>query len=106
MNEKNEIPFPLLEMGTGFVLGLSVGYALKKSFKILLLLVGVGFIFMILLENQGAVSVSNVQLQSAIDLGIENFKSIFEILKVKLEQYQVAGEMSAVAGFLVGIKIG
>lgn len=106
MNNTKDISFLFYEMGVGFAFGYVVGYALKKSFKVLAFAFGMGFIFMILLENKGAISVSNIQLQSVIDIGIENFKSIFEILKTKIGEYQLAGELSAGAGFLVGIKVG
>lgn len=104
MNNTQNIEIPYLEMGGGFLLGLSVGYALKKSFKALLLVFGLGFIFMILLENQGAISIDQVPLQDAINLGVEKFKSIFELLKHRFENYHAVGGMSALAGFIVGIK--
>ena len=105
MNNTNNVSIPYLEMGGGFLLGMSVGYALKKSFKALLLLFGLGFIFMILLESQGAISIDQMPLQDVINLGADKFKSAFELLQQRFEKYQVAGGMSALAGFMVGIKI-
>ena len=106
MNNTKDIPFLFYEMGVGFTFGYMVGFALKKSFKVLSFAFGMGFIFMILLEHQGTISVSNIQLENVVNIGIENFKSIFGILKTKLEHYNLTGELSAGAGFFVGMKVG
>jgi len=99
------IEIPFLEMGGGFLLGLSVGFALKKSFRALLLIVGLGFVFMILLEHQGSVSIDQVPLQEVMDIGGEKVKSVFELLQLKFEKYHIEGGVSALAGFIVGLKI-
>lgn len=104
-NSVDKIEIPYLEMGVGFLFGLSVGYALKKVFKTVLLVSGLGFMFMILLNSQGAISIGDMQLHDFIENGMEQFKSIFELLKNKLEKYHVAGGVSALAGFAIGIKI-
>ena len=44
-------PFPFLEMGTSFVIGLAIGYFFKKFFKILLLLLGLGIVVLFVLES-------------------------------------------------------
>ncbi len=104
MPEKTMIPY--LEMGGAFVLGLSIGYAIKKSFKVLLLVLGLGLIFVFLLENQGAITINEAMLQSKIELGMDSFQAMLVYFKERLGEYTAMGSMSAVAGFLVGLKLG
>ena len=105
MSSTKSIEIPYLEIGGGFLLGLSIGFALKKSFRALLLVVGLGFIFMIVLENQGSVSIDQIPLQEVIDIGAQKAKSVFELLQSRFEKYHIAGGVSALAGFIVGLKI-
>ena len=104
--EKEETLFPYLEMGGAFVIGLSIGFVLKKSFKLLLLFLGLGLIFVFLLERQGAVNVNEENLQNIVSMGMDSFKSMAAFLQNRLEHYHSLGAMSAIAGFFVGIKIG
>ena len=97
---------PYLEMGTGFIIGLSVGYVLKKSFKILLFLLGVGLIGLFVLESQGVITLNEGNLQDTVSQGVELFKNLVTLMKERLERFQVSSGLSAVAGFFVGLKMG
>jgi len=97
---------PYLEMGSGFMMGLSVGYVVKKSFKLLLLLMGLALIAMFVLENQGIITLNESSLDQQVALGTETFKHFLFFLKDRLAALKVAGGASAVAGFVVGLKMG
>jgi uncharacterized membrane protein (Fun14 family) len=97
---------PYLEMGSGFMMGLSVGYVVKKSFKLLLLLLGIGLITIFVLENQGILVLNESALDQSVSLGTEGFKHFALWLKERLSSLKIAGGASAVAGFVVGLKMG
>ena len=100
------IGIPYLEMGSGFMLGLSVGYVLKKSFKLLLFLVGLLVIAMFVLENQHIIVINEDSLDQNIALGTEAFKHFVLFLKERISSLKIAGGISAGAGFVVGLKMG
>jgi len=109
MEEKlrEKIPeLPWLEMGTGFLIGLAVGYFLKKSFRILLLLLGIGIVLIFVLESQKVVTINEDGLAHTVSAGTEQFKHFAGFLKERLSQLHFAGSASAVAGFLAGLKMG
>ncbi|MFK5976494.1 MAG: FUN14 domain-containing protein [Sulfurovum sp.] len=105
MNDK-EMMMPYINMGGSFLLGLSIGFAIKKSLKIILFIFGFGAVFIFLLEHQGIVTLNEDILNSQIGYLAEQFKMMIAFLKDRLGEYKTAGTMSAVAGFLVGLKIG
>ena len=105
MNDKEMIT-PYLNMGGSFLLGLSIGFALKKSLKVLILIFGLGAIFIFLLEHQGIVTLNEDTLSTQISYVAEQMKNMIALLKARLGEYQTSGTMSAVAGFVVGLKVG
>jgi uncharacterized membrane protein (Fun14 family) len=102
-----QIPeLPWLEMGSGFMIGLAVGYFLKKSFKVLLALLGVGIILIFVLESQKVVTINEEGLARTVAAGSEQFKHFAAFLKERLSRLSFAGTGSAVAGFFAGLKMG
>jgi len=97
---------PYLEMGSGFMLGLSVGYVVKKSFKLLLLLTGLAVILIFILENKGIIILNELVLDQSIALGTKGFKHFIFWLQERLGALKIAGGAGAAAGFLVGLKMG
>ncbi len=97
---------PYLEMGSGFMMGLSVGYVVKKSFKLLLLLLGLAVIVIFVLENKGILVLNEAALDQSVALGTERFRQFALWLQERLGALKVAGGASAAAGFLVGLKMG
>ena len=97
---------PYLEMGSGFMMGLSVGYVVKKSFKLMLLLMGLALIAVFVLDNQGIITLNESSLDQQVSLSTEAFKHFVLFLKDRLAALKVAGGASAIAGFVVGLKIG
>lgn len=105
MNEKGENIIPhLLEMGGAFLLGFAVGVALKKSFKVLIILLGLGLIFVFSLEHQNILTINNDNLQQFGGLIEKNLKELSSFLKSKMESFEVLGGVGAIAGFIAGIK--
>ena len=98
--------FPYLEMGSGFMIGLSVGYVVKKSFKLLLLLTGVALIGMFVLETKGVITLNKSSLDQNVSWIFEGFKYFVLFLKDRLSALNIAGGAGAVAGFAVGLKMG
>jgi len=105
-NAPQEPMLPYLEMGSGFLIGLSIGYVLKKSFKLMLFLMGIGLIAVFVLESQGVIQLDETHLQESVSHGVTTFKHFALFLKERLEHFHVSSGLSAIAGFFVGLKIG
>jgi uncharacterized membrane protein (Fun14 family) len=97
---------PYMEMGTGFLIGLAVGYLLKKTFKILLVLLGVAIVVIFVLESQKVVTINEESLAHTVSVGADHFEHFASFLKERLSKLRFAGSASAVAGFLAGLKMG
>ena len=104
--DKGETSLPYLEMGTTFLIGLSVGYVLKKSFKLLLFLTGMAVIVLFFMEHQGVIVLDEMKLQEGVGTFFEKFKQSFAFLKDRLVQMHAGSGASALAGFVVGLKLG
>jgi len=100
------LELPYLEMGSGFLVGLSVGYFLKKSFKLILLMMGLVIVVMFVLENRGIITINEVGLDQTVTAGADTFRVFVGFLKERLGRFTFAGGGSAIAGFLTGLKWG
>lgn len=98
--------FPFLEMGTSFIIGLAIGYFLKKSFKILLLLLGVGLVVLFVMESKGMYTVDDATIQNGVSSGVDSFQSLVAMLKNRLSEMEVTTGAGAIAGFIAGLKFG
>ncbi|HHH20071.1 MAG TPA: hypothetical protein ENK86_06150 [Campylobacterales bacterium] len=98
--------FPFLEMGTSFVIGLAIGYFLKKSFKLLLLLLGLGLVILFVLESQGYFAVNDEMIQNGVSSGVSSFQSLVDMLKNRLSSMELTTGAGAIAGFFAGLKFG
>jgi len=98
--------FPYMELGSSFMIGLAVGYFLKKSFKLLLLLLGFALVITFVLESQGIVSLNEANLESSVSSGMDMFKNFAMFLKDRLGESTFTKGLGAVAGFFVGLKMG
>jgi len=104
MNEK-EILAKSMEMGGAFILGLSIGMAVKKSIKLLLVVFGVGMLFVFFLESKGAVSINESNLNNVIMVIKESTSSSISFIETRLDNYSSSTILSAISGFFTGIKI-
>ncbi|KIM09525.1 MAG: hypothetical protein KU29_01875 [Sulfurovum sp. FS06-10] len=98
--------FPFLEMGTSFVIGLAIGYFLKKSFKFLLLLLGLGLVILFVLESKGTITVDDQVIQNGVSSGVSTFQSFIDMIKTRLSHMELSTGAGAIAGFFVGLKFG
>jgi len=109
MNENvanSQAPFPFLEMGTSFVIGLAVGFFLKKFFKFMLLILGLGLVVLFYLESKGTVHVDGHVIENGVSTGIDSFNGLVAMSKEKLSQMSLSSKAGALAGFFAGIKFG
>ena len=97
---------PFLQMGTSFIIGLAVGYFLKKSFKFLLLILGLGLVVLFVLESQGMFTVNDGMIENGVSSGVDSFNSVFDMLKNRLASMELSSGVGAVAGFFAGLKFG
>ena len=104
--DKSEPTLPYLEMGTTFLIGLSVGYVFIKSFKLLLFLTGIAVIALFFMEHQGIIVLNEIKLQEGVGTFFEKFKQSFGFLKDRLSQMHAGSGASALAGFAIGLKLG
>ncbi|MCH9741238.1 MAG: FUN14 domain-containing protein [Epsilonproteobacteria bacterium] len=98
--------FPFLEMGTSFVIGLAIGYFMKKFFKILLLILGLGLVILFVMESQGVSTVNEQALENGVSAGVDSFKGLVTMLKDRLSSMNLSSGAGAVAGFFAGLKFG
>ena len=106
LSNVGETPFPFLEMGTSFVIGLAIGYFLKKSFKFLLLILGLGLVLLFVLESQGMFHVDDQAIQNGVSSGVDSFQGVVSMLKERLSNMELTTGAGAVAGFFAGLKFG
>ena len=97
-----ETPFPFLEMGTSFVIGLAIGYFLKKSFKIFLLILGLGLVLIFV----SGIDISGQMIEDKASDAVNIFQSFAGKLKAWLENLELSHKAGAVAGFIAGLKFG
>ena len=107
MNPNTQAPLlPYLDMGTGFLIGLALGYVLKKSFKLMLVFVGLGIISLFLLESNGFMTINEAQVTQSVAKLSSSFQEFMLFIKNRLELFQFSKGVSAIAGFLLGLKMG
>ncbi len=94
------------QMGAGFLLGLSVGFFFKKSFKIMLFFLGLGVVVLFLLDSNNIVTVNSDTILGTFDKIALMLKHFATFLQHKLSNLELEGGAGAIAGFLVGIKAG
>lgn len=89
-----------------FLLGLSLGYAIKKSFKITIFLMGITILALFFFEAMGVMSISTTGLEGFFDTTYNNISQLFTYLFNKLHRYQNIGMVGVIGGFILGLKMG
>lgn len=97
--------FLLGNVGAPFVIGLAVGYFAKKVLKIALFLAGGAIVLLFVSEYYGMTTLSDSGLQNAADAATNIAKESGGFLMDRLSRFSTKG-VSAVVGFLVGLKFG
>ena len=103
MNESTTIPF--LHLGGAFVVGLSLGFLLKKTFKIGLFVLGLVILLFFAAEHYDLITINETKITDMVDSGIQAAKSTSFFIKERLSSFTAKG-LTAVAGFATGLKIG
>jgi uncharacterized membrane protein (Fun14 family) len=96
---------PLLtQLGAGGVVGLCIGYALKKIAKIVAFIIGVFSLGLIYLESQGLISVDWLGVEAWGNTALASLGQMEGVLGAILSNLPFAG--GAVIGFSIGVKMG
>ena len=97
--------FLLGNVGAPFVIGLAVGYFAKKVLKIALFLAGGAIVLLFVSEYYGVTALSDNGLQSAANAATNAARESGGFLIDRLSRISTKG-VSAVVGFLTGLKFG
>ncbi|HIP52056.1 MAG TPA: hypothetical protein EYG94_08220 [Campylobacterales bacterium] len=97
-------PLPYLEMGSGFVIGLAIGFFIKKSFKMVLFILGFALITTFYMESQGIFTINDKVLEESVANGVKYFDYLISAVKERITGFQSGA--GALAGFIVGLKLG
>jgi len=103
-NISADTPLPYLEMGSSFVIGLAVGFFIKKSFKMVLFILGFALIISFYMESQGIFTINDKVLEESISNGMQYFDYLVAAVKERITSFQSG--VGALAGFVVGLKLG
>ena len=97
--------FMIGNVGAPFAMGLAVGYFAKKMLLTALFLCGAAIVLLFVSEHYGVTEISNVNLQEAADSATDAVKKSGDFLVKRLSDI-TSKSISAVSGFLVGLKLG
>lgn len=97
--------FLLGNVGAPFVIGLAVGYFAKKVLKVALFLAGGAIVLLFVTEYYGMTTLSDDGLRTAADAATNMARESGGFLVDRLSRISTKG-VSAVVGFLVGLKFG
>ena len=97
-------PLPYLEMGSSFIIGLAVGFFIKKSFKMVLFILGFALIATFYMESQGIFTINDKVLEESISNGMKYFDYLVASVKERITSFQSG--VGALAGFVIGLKLG
>jgi uncharacterized membrane protein (Fun14 family) len=97
-------PIPFLEMGSSFMIGLALGFFIKKSFKMVLFILGFALIITFYMESQGIFTINDKVLEESIANGTKYFDYLVTAVKERITSFQSG--VGATAGFVIGLKFG
>lgn len=104
MNEDTS-SFLLTTVGAPFAIGLAVGFFAKKALKVALFLAGGAIVALFISEYYGFHTVDNESLKNMADTATQGARQSGDFLMNRLSNISGKG-VSAVAGFLAGLKLG
>ncbi len=94
------------ELSSTFLLGLSVGYFIKKGFKITLFIFGLLTIILFWIKSQQIIEINNSTILNIFDIISEVLKSSYNFVYTHIKSLEPLGGASVIVGFLTGLKIG
>ncbi|MCW4049520.1 MAG: FUN14 domain-containing protein [Candidatus Bathyarchaeota archaeon] len=105
MSEQTSFLTPLVtQLGVGGVIGLCIGYAVKKIAKIVAVIVGLFSLGLLYLEYQGMISVDWLGVETWGNTALAGLGQMEGILGALISNLPFAG--GAIVGFGLGIKMG
>jgi uncharacterized membrane protein (Fun14 family) len=105
MSEQTSFLTPLVtQLGVGGIIGLCIGFALKKIAKIAAAVIGVFSLGLIYMESQGVITVDWLGVETWGNTALAGLGQAEGALGAFLANLPIAG--GAVVGFALGIKWG
>jgi uncharacterized membrane protein (Fun14 family) len=105
MSEQTSYLTPLItQLGVGGIIGLCIGYALKKMAKIVAAIIGLFALGLIFLETQGLISVDWLGVEAWGNTALSSLGQFEGVLGSLLANLPFAG--GAIVGFGIGVKMG
>jgi uncharacterized membrane protein (Fun14 family) len=105
MSEQTSFLTPLVtQLGVGGIIGLCIGFALKKIAKIAAAIIGVFSLGLIYIESQGMITVDWLGVETWGNTALAGLGQAEGALGAFLANLPIAG--GAVVGFALGIKWG
>lgn len=105
MSEQTSYLTPLItQLGVGGIIGLCIGYALKKMAKIVAAIIGLFALGLIFLETQGLISVDWLGVETWGNTALSSLGQLEGVLGSLLANLPFAG--GAIVGFGIGVKMG
>lgn len=105
MSEQTSYLTPLItQLGVGGIIGLCIGYALKKMAKIVAAIIGLFALGLIFLETQGLISVDWLGVEAWGNTALSSLGQFEGLLGSLLANLPFAG--GAIVGFGIGVKMG
>ena len=97
--------FLLGNVGAPFIIGLAVGYFMKKALKIALFIAGGALVLLFVTEYYGVTNINDESLKNAANAATNAAKQSGSFLMDRLSNITSKG-LSATAGFFVGLRFG
>ncbi len=94
------------KFGASFIFGFTIGYLLKKSIKLMFIVLIVAIIALFWLDNSRIEEIKNIDFSSSLDRIIELLKMFGNFIYEKIGNIDQSSGVGLIAGFLVGLKIG
>ncbi len=95
----------IVGLSPAFIIGLAMGYFLKKSFKIFLFVFGAIAIISLALSSQGFAELNLDSLKPVVELSKDAFVWLAKLAEGGLGNMTANG-VSGLAGFALGFKMG
>ena len=97
--------YMLINVGAPFLIGMAVGYFMKKALKVGLLLLGLALVLFFVADYYDIIGINQEGLTNAVDRGSAAVNTFGSFLINNLKAYGGA-TIGGVAGFFVGLKMG
>ena len=95
----------LISLSPAFIIGLAIGYFIKKAFKIFLFVFGAVAVTALVLNSQGIVDLSLDSLQPVAAAGKDSFVWLGKLAEEGLGKMTTQAA-SGLAGLALGLKMG